>query len=200
MKHSEIQQIIETDFKIKGNDNLPYRGFSKDCNRIKLVELFGRFDFRVGVEVGTKVGKYAELLCNSMPNLSLSCVDPWKPYGELFTDQEKHNLYYEEAKKRLDKYNVSILRMESMEALQHFPNESIDFVYIDGNHEFDFVCSDLIFWSWKVKSGGIVAGHDYYHFYKSGVVDAVNAYTKCHNINPWYITRENEPTYFWIKP
>ena len=36
------------------------------------------------------------------------------------------------------------------------------FVYIDGNHKFDFICPDIIYWSKKVKHGGIVAVHDFY--------------------------------------
>ena len=31
------------------------------------------------------------------------------------------------------------------------------------------------------------------------VVQAVDAYTHCHSIRPWYVTREKEPCAFWVK-
>jgi hypothetical protein len=86
-----------------------------------------------------------------------------------------------------------------MDAVRKIKNESLDFVYIDGFHDFDWVMPDLIFWAQKVRRHGIVAGHDYYPFFRAGVMFAVDAYTRAHNINDWYVTREKEPTWFWVK-
>jgi hypothetical protein len=86
-----------------------------------------------------------------------------------------------------------------MEALPLIPDNSLDFVYIDGRHEFDFVIQDIIGWSAKVRPGGIVAGHDYYNFYQGGIILAVDAYTRAHNISLWYITKEEQPSFFWVK-
>lgn len=86
-----------------------------------------------------------------------------------------------------------------MEAVGDFKDESLDFVYIDGFHEFDAVMSDLIFWVPKVRPGGIIAGHDYYNFWRAGVVTAVDAYVKGHGIRDWYITHEATPSFFWVK-
>ena len=41
-------------------------------------------------------------------------------------------------------------------------DESLDFVFIDGNHEYDFVFSDIKNWLPTVKCGGVLAGHDYH--------------------------------------
>ena len=86
-----------------------------------------------------------------------------------------------------------------VKVIRHFEDESLDFVYIDGFHEFDYVMSDLIFWTPKVRPGGIVAGHDYYPFFRSGVIQAADTYTKMHNINTWYVTRERHSSFFWVK-
>lgn len=48
-----------------------------------------------------------------------------------------------------------------MDVVKQFKDESLDFVYIDGNHSFQHVVNDLCEWEKKVKVGGIVAGHDY---------------------------------------
>ena len=87
-----------------------------------------------------------------------------------------------------------------MDALPEFADGSLDFVHIDGNHEFDFCCPDIIYWSQKVKSGGMILVHDYIEFHRAGVVDAVRAYVHCHHIDPWYVTRDRLPTAFWKVP
>jgi hypothetical protein len=74
-------------------------------------------------------------------------------------------------------------------------------VYIDANHDFDSVMMDLILWSRKVRSGGIVAGHDYDRSHMKGVVPAVDAYTKAHGIQEWFITdQKREASFIWMKP
>jgi len=59
---------------------------------------------------------------------------------------------------------------------------------------------DIITWSRKVRSGGIVSGHDYYRFRNAGVVPAVDVYTHAHGIHEWVITDEREASWFWVKP
>ena len=44
---------------------------------------------------------------------------------------------------------------------------------------------------------GLVLVHDYCAFGMSGVIPAVDAYTHCHKIDPWFVTRDMEPTAFW---
>jgi hypothetical protein len=93
------------------------------------------------------------------------------------------------------------LKMKSVEAaLGVVEDESLDFVYIDGDHSFDAVMLDLILWSRKVRKGGFVGGHDYYRFRNAGVVPAVDCYTREHNIHEWFLTDERTPSFFWLKP
>ena len=107
---------------------------------------------------------------------------------------------FEYAKRYLEGYNIEFVRKTSMDALDDFEDKSLDFVYIDGDHQFDYVMTDLIFWNRKVKSGVIVALHDYCHFHWSGIIRAVDAFVYCHDIRPWFITKESKPTVFWVKP
>ena len=131
-------------------------------------------------------------------DLNLIGIDPWTKYSNW--TQEKMDQRYQATLDRLKPYpNIKIIRKTSMDAVRDIKDGSLDFVYIDGFHDFDWIMSDLIFWSPKVRSGGIVAGHDYYPFYRAGIMTAVDAYVKGHNINTWYVTREPEPTFFWVK-
>ncbi len=53
------------------------------------------------------------------------------------------------------------LRMYTTQAADKIPDLSLDFVYIDARHDYCGVREDLVaYWS-KIRSGGILAGHDY---------------------------------------
>ena len=85
-----------------------------------------------------------------------------------------------------------------MEAVEDFKNESLDFVYIDANHEFRYIAEDLAEWTKKVKKGGIVSGHDYFYT-KTGtnndhwhVAHVLNAYIQAFNIPNWYLLGRNK--------
>jgi hypothetical protein len=83
-----------------------------------------------------------------------------------------------------------------MEAAEMFRDESLDFVYIDGNHQFKYVAEDLATWSSKLKKGGILAGHDYIYTNprtQAGichVIYVVDAFTKAYKIGNWYLLGE----------
>jgi hypothetical protein len=55
---------------------------------------------------------------------------------------------------------VEMLRTLSVEAAKQFEDNSLDFVYIDGNHMYYAVMEDLTVWFPKIKAGGILAGDD----------------------------------------
>lgn len=48
-----------------------------------------------------------------------------------------------------------------MEALADFEDESLDFVYIDGNRTLPYITADIFGWETKLRKGGIMSGHDY---------------------------------------
>jgi len=49
----------------------------------------------------------------------------------------------------------------NLELIKSFPDEYFDFVYIDGDHSYKGAKSDLINYFRKLRSGGVIAGHDY---------------------------------------
>jgi predicted O-methyltransferase YrrM len=51
--------------------------------------------------------------------------------------------------------------MTSEQAAHAMPDNTLDFCYIDADHSYDGVKKDLNIWLPKVKSGGIICGHDY---------------------------------------
>lgn len=159
----------------------------REKGRQALALVMRNLQYKKAVEIGTRRGDSAVIWCGAIPELKLVCIDPWKDRTEE----------YEKTTERLSDYNVHVIRLASMDVVRGFANGSVDFVYIDGNHEFDCCCADIIYWSQKVRPGGLVLVHDYCVSRRSGVMRAVDAYTEAHRILPWYVTRDYEPTAFW---
>ena len=77
--------------------------------------------------------------------------------------EEKNKEFKTHAHKLLDKkYSDKIVWLEKLseDAINDI-EEDLDFVYIDGNHMYDYVLNDIKLYSEKVKDGGLVAGHDF---------------------------------------
>jgi len=123
----------------------------------------------IGAEIGVKEGKFSEKLLSLWKGKVLISIDPWLTAdSEEYVDranvsQERHNSYYEETKERLAcfKERSKILRKTSLEAALEIEDKTLDFCYIDARHDYLNVLEDLRFWYPKVKSGGVLAGHDY---------------------------------------
>ena len=183
-----------------------------------LTLLLNELGLKTGAEIGTSKGRYAKWMFAKIKGLKLYCVDPWEVYPRYVElhDAEGQKIYddiFEQAQKRLVGKNVEFIRKYSMDAVKDFADESLDFVYIDANHTFEYIINDIAEWERKVKFGGIVAGHDYWnsmkrkHLYRIGldnkppkryiekmklcqVKDAIEAWTKTNEIKPWFITNE----------
>jgi len=196
--YQTINDLIKKTFHIKNQSVAPFMGHFT-TSRLHLAKLFNTLGYRVGAEIGVSKGLHAKQLCKSIEDLKLFLVDPWVGYDTPQITDERANARYKECVERLSPYNVEYVRETSMEAVGSFPDNSLDFIYIDGLHTFDGVMSDLIFWSPKVRSGGIVAGHDYLEFPNGGIIPAVRAYVAGHGIHEWYVTRDKDPSFFWVK-
>jgi hypothetical protein len=163
---------------------------------LSLAQMARDMEARTGVEVGTYLGDWAKRWCQSNPALHLTCVDPYRVYNARPSAETQEQIY-QTALKNLEPYNATIVRKASMDAVGDFADGSLDFVSIDGDHFFDAVVMDLVCWCPKVRKGGFVCVHDYTSNQGPHVIMAVNAYTHCHCINPWYATMDWTPTVFW---
>jgi len=191
-----LERIVWHKLRVKRGDKAPYCGFG--ATRDALAELFAELGYTLGAEIGVCRGHYSETLCKKNPRLKLLCVDPWAPYA-LRTEQVQQ-AHCDEATARLAKYDVTIIKKASMEAVKDVADGSLDFVYIDADHLFESVILDIIHWSRKVRVGGIVSGHDYCCDYQSGVMAAVDAYVKGTGIQTWYVTiHDHSPSWLWLK-
>ena len=121
-----------------------------------------------GVEVGVGKGEHAKVILSKYLG-HLYLVDLWamqdpQEYEDI-TNSEDHesNLYL--CATNLSEYQsrYTIVRKKSLFAASDFENESLDFVYIDANLKYSSVKADIEAWFPKVRTGGIISGHDYFN-------------------------------------
>ncbi len=186
-----------------------------NCSRDELPTFFKEMGYKVGAEIGVFRGEFTKKFCEV--GLKMYAVDPWIGYvgaGRSEKVQDKQNINLQHAKKNLAPYpNCKIIRKTSMDAVKDFKDGSLDFVYIDGNHDFRHVAEDVSEWSKKVRKGGIVSGHDYLCTQPEArnviiqTKHVIDAYVKTYNIKNFYtlggtsLERRGDSTksWFWIK-
>lgn len=57
---------------------------------------------------------------------------------------------------------IEFIDISSLDASCKFPDEYLDFVFLDSSHEYNQSRSEIVLWMKKIKHGGILAGHDYF--------------------------------------
>ncbi len=117
----------------------------------------------IGAEIGVRQGINAESILKELNIKKLYLIDGWSNYKGIDGIWGNLDKAYELV---LDKFKkdkrVQIIREFSANAIDKIEDCSLDFVYIDANHLYEYVYQDICLWSEKVKKGGVVAGHDIY--------------------------------------
>lgn len=147
----------------------------------------------VCAEIGVYKGDFSEKIIEIVGPKRLHLIDPWtyeedETYGmSLYGGQAGVNQNYMDAiygqvqkrfKRQIDAGVVKIHRASSVEACANFPDEYFDWIYVDGNHLYEFVKQDLNSYYSKVKGGGYIAGDDYHTvgWWQGGVKRAVDEF------------------------
>lgn len=137
-------------------------------HRDELGQWLNYMDLRgVGVEVGAAAGDFAKQNLKSWTGARYVMVDPWREqphddYPELTNKQAPWVEWLKECQRiETAEPRVKLLQLTSVEASLQFADHQLDWVYIDGAHDFRNVWSDLNAWWPKVKPGGFFGGHDY---------------------------------------
>lgn len=120
------------------------------------------------IEIGSWVGRSACYLgveiVNSGKDIKLDCVDTWLGAPELLDEEVvKNGTLYSDFIKNIEplKDVIKPVRLTSTQASYLYSDGSLDFVFIDADHTKEGFSADLLCWYPKVKSGGVIAGHDY---------------------------------------
>ena len=148
----------------------------------------------VAVEIGVWQGEFSPTILELIKPKKLVLIDPWAhisddSHSEAFvgrTRKAKMDKIFDKVVKRFDAEitagQVSMIRDFSVPALEKFEAKSISFAYVDGDHSYEGVKSDLVALFPKMKTGGIMAFDDYHRrgWWGDGVIRAINEFLGAH--------------------
>lgn len=153
-------------------------------------------------EVGVSLSANFKRLLYGGPKVLVG-IDCWKEDGIISHNdsqytQEKLDEYFEYAKHFMHKFpSVRIYRQYSHDAVENFPDEYFDLIYIDGDHSYNGCKQDIEDWWPKVKKGGLFLGDDYSHQHarvtgmKFEVIRAVDEFVKKNNLTMYVVPQNN---------
>ncbi|MBL4630525.1 MAG: class I SAM-dependent methyltransferase [Paraglaciecola sp.] len=159
-------------------------------NRKKLLELLPKNG--VVAELGVATGCFSSDIVEYNHPKKLHLVDIWgsSRYNEglLKNIETKFD-------NKIQSGQVVIHRNLSQQAVQDFQDNYFDWIYIDTTHSYQQTTLELLLYSAKMKSGGIIAGHDYMQgnwskTFKYGVIEAVHEFCVENNYRFKYLTMD----------
>ena len=171
-------------------------------NRNDLAGLFQNITGH-GVELGVYKGEYSREILSRYSGV-LHLVDPWE--GDFVgLEPQKWSSVYSKCLDNLEvfKDRYVIHRKLSIDAVNDFEDRSLDFVYIDADHQYEHVCQDISIWYPKLRVGGIMSGHDFLadgfiEDIEQGVNRAVWLYCGIFGVKV-HLTNENKWKSWWFE-
>jgi len=146
-----------------------YVGIEKD-GREWLLEMMPKHC--VCAEIGVYWGALSRLILKRVEPKMLHLIDPWRYqpdpsldkalYGGVGGSQKRMDEIHDNVVRHLGRRkDVTIHRAPSLIAVNQFPDNYFDWIYVDGDHSYEGATADLEQYRSKVKPGGFVAGDDY---------------------------------------
>jgi hypothetical protein len=169
------------------NRNVLFKQFNKDL---------------IIAEIGVFKGEFSKFLFEELKPKELHLIDIFE--GMMCSgDKDGNNIVWSNLNDdyvNLKEYfklnqNVYIHKNRSEDILNSFPNEYFDLIYIDGDHTYNGVKTDLLLSYNKVKKDGFICGHDYINSRFEGVVRAVNEFCEQTQLEINYITNDGCPSF-----
>lgn len=137
----------------------------------------GSHFIEIGVWYGRSAAYMATEIYNSKKGIRLDIIDNFRKSP------------IQEVKNNLSRFNyINVIESDSASAAKYYPDNSIDFIFIDADHSEAGVTRDIKAWLPKLKKGGVMAGHDYGNPRYSGVKKAVDSLLNVKQVSKqcWY--------------
>lgn len=145
----------------------------------------------LGIADGRGVIMMAALMKECQKRCNIIGVDNWDYGGNAQRNTVLQNVI------RSNEDNIKIWDCSSLDASCRAGEEQFDFVFIDSSHTYEGTKAEIRLWIHKVKSNGILAGHDF--VYSADVKRAVEElipqqyiqqFDTTYNLGVWYIEKD----------
>lgn len=161
-----------------------------------------------GIEIGIASGWNMHSFLTEIPNLKLTGIDPFESFVEMrgtdnqlgLVEQATLDRHYYAASKNLEEFGdrASIIRAKSNDVFNTIQNNSIDYVFIDGDHRYEGALSDMVNFYPKVRKGGIFSGHDLHISTVGQAIDKFILDVPELSYTEMRVVRDN--VWYWVKP
>lgn len=138
-----------------------------------LKHLIDENQYKTIIEVGVRDGRTTFHLLDNCESI--------ETYYAIDSDI---SLFYSNDVKEKYKDKLIPIRGLSHTVHKNIPNDSVDLVFIDANHSYEYVKNDIIDYKPKIRLGGILSGHDIDY---PGVNKAVNEMIEKYDVGPNYV-------------
>lgn len=164
-----------------------------------------------GIEIGVAAGENICYMLDNCPNIRhITAIDPWTPYtdcngtGTAEIVKESHAVTIDNFQDYASR--VTIYRCTSDEYIKGWghEHEAYDYVFIDGNHDYEYVKRDIENFYPLIRKGGFICGHD---IGLASVQKALNEFLMTLSYKPqvhtcdvgaWYFMKEDGTTGTWL--
>ena len=182
----DIKTFSNRNFKLK------LEGFNSVIRpAVNFMEEFFNEKLIKGCEIGVAQGNNSESILEHLNIERLYLIDIWdNDDNKWLWSQHSYKIVQKKFKNDL---RIIIKKDFSKNAVKEIQDNSLDFIYIDGNHGYENVYQDISLWFSKLKVNGIIAGHD---ICLIGVRNAVSDFCSINNIKfiieipDWYFIKE----------
>lgn len=181
------------------------------ANRHELIEFVGTGVVSTMVELGVFEGEFAAHCRQALNPGHFTLIDHWdysqydfvledapqsrhirRVFTEYFhgnPEKALHDAYGKVVDRFQGDSSVTILRLDIAKAAERFADGSIDLIYLDGSHTYEYVLRDLHLWFSKLSPGGLFVCNDFCETKLSslqniGVIPAIQTFSKRHQIYP----------------
>ena len=120
------------------------------------------------LEIGVLYGCNLLSVCNTYakhPQSQVFALDPWEDYPDYQEYQDQlpsiYNTFLENIQSSSFKNKISVVRGYSHLEVPKFQDHFFDIIYIDANHEPEYVLEDAVVAFRKLKIGGYLIFDDY---------------------------------------
>lgn len=139
-----------------------------------------------GIEIGVFKGENANHILSNLKIKKLYLIDYYKPFVRS-KERADYSHLKQIAMENLSGFRDKIfwIYKKSEDAVVSLAEGSCDFVYIDGNHDYKYVKKDIELYLPKIKSGGVIGGHDFRSTH-IGVIRAVSEFADINDLKLYY--------------
>lgn len=153
-------------------------------------------------EIGVADGGHARMMLENSDCERLYLVDLWDPAVATYNEDAKN--WYTKCHQLMREYpdRCFLIQGDSAKSAELFGDDYLDFVFIDADHRYHGISGDLEAWWPKVRSGGVMSGHDYVDWESYGVIRAVDEFVAMHGLKLFLLPVDphDNPVWAFVKP